>query len=432
MNLFSLGLLCFVATVPTVYSAYNITHGLPWTRWNISGKDEDLPRFFRFSPEQFVKFRKMLQSAIGKSSELPHNIKLAKKIKKFQTVLNGPFPCNTSNARSAVVPTSVHEVRPGDIDVVAAIGDSLTAGNGAAATNVFHVAIENRGISWSIGGQKNWREHMTIPNILREFNQNLIGYSKGDSIAQEKKAHFNVAEIGAISTDMPFMARVLVKRIRADPNVDFEKHWKLVTLMIGSNDFCTDLCYSPDIWATPEKHKKDIENVLDYLQANLPRTIVNFVVAPNLQIITEFSASPPLCYFTHVAECYCLFAAQYKHNLRNYIKVMELWQNAEEELVNLPKYKTSDDFAVVLQTFTRDLTFPTKKTRFGNTITDWSYLSADCFHFSQKGYQRAANALWNNMLEPVGNKSRDWKLEMTRFLCPTEESPYICTWKNCK
>lgn len=51
--------------------------------------------------------------------------------------------------------------------------------------------------------------------------------------------------------------------------------------MIGSNDFCTDLCYSPDIWATPEKHKKDIENVLDYLQANLPRTIVNFVVAPS-------------------------------------------------------------------------------------------------------------------------------------------------------
>lgn len=42
------------------------------------------------------------------------------------------FPCNPNGPgkRSDTVPMSAHTVRPGDIDIVAAIGDSLTAGNG--------------------------------------------------------------------------------------------------------------------------------------------------------------------------------------------------------------------------------------------------------------------------------------------------------------
>lgn len=56
-----------------------------------------------------------------------------------------------SEVRSKTRPTSVHALRPGDIDVVGAMGDSLTAANGAGASNVFQVLIENRGVSWSIG-----------------------------------------------------------------------------------------------------------------------------------------------------------------------------------------------------------------------------------------------------------------------------------------
>lgn len=56
--------------------------------------------------------------------------------------------------RSKVRPTSVHRLRPGDVDIVAAMGDSLTAGNGAVASNIFDVFTENRGMSWSIGNTK--------------------------------------------------------------------------------------------------------------------------------------------------------------------------------------------------------------------------------------------------------------------------------------
>lgn len=37
---------------------------------------------------------------------------------------------------------------------------------------------------------------------------------------------FNVAEIGAMSRDIPHEAKILVKRMRSDPNVDLKRHWK--------------------------------------------------------------------------------------------------------------------------------------------------------------------------------------------------------------
>jgi hypothetical protein len=62
------------------------------------------------------------------------------------------FPCNQSQKfRSKTRPTSVHRLMPGDIDVIAALGDSLTAGYGATATVQAQVAIENRGVGWSMG-----------------------------------------------------------------------------------------------------------------------------------------------------------------------------------------------------------------------------------------------------------------------------------------
>lgn len=45
-------------------------------------------------------------------------------------------------------------------------------------------------------------------------------------------------------------------------------------------------------------------------------------------------------------------------------------------------------------------------------------------------FSLAANALWNNMLEPVNKKTPDWTDTLTRFLCPTEEHPYFYTMDN--
>lgn len=64
-------------------------------------------------------------------------------------------------------------------------------------------------------------------SLYQEFNPNLIGYALGDSLAYHEESQLNVAETGAMSQDMPYMAEVLVKRIKSDPRIDVEKHWKV-------------------------------------------------------------------------------------------------------------------------------------------------------------------------------------------------------------
>lgn len=233
-----------------------------------------------------------------------------------------------------------------------------------------------------------------------------------------------------MSNDLPFMAKQLIKRIKSDPRVDLNNDWKLLTILMGSNDFCLDLCYV-DAQAAPERHRRNLIAALDLIRRNLPRTIVQIVVSPNLGlIITRFKGVSPVCQLTHSFECPCLFGLAYAHRQQEFIDVMRRWQQAEVDVANDPRYKGYDDFAVVTQTFTKNLTFPETVDRFGNRITDFTYLSEDCFHFSQKGYSRAANALWNNMLQRVSEKSTDWQMEFTRFICPTAESPYIYTYGN--
>jgi phospholipase B1, membrane-associated len=74
------------------------------------------------------------------------------------------------------------------------------------------------------GGDETWRTVLTLPNILKEFNPAIIGFSTGDGPAHARAAGFNVAEGGATSSDL---TKVLVKRIKADKRVDFHRDWKV-------------------------------------------------------------------------------------------------------------------------------------------------------------------------------------------------------------
>lgn len=84
----------------------------------------------------------------------------------------------------------MHQLKPGDIDIVGAIGDSLTAGNGAMALDILQIFVENKGVSWSIGGEENWRKFLTLPNILKEFNPNLYGYSLSKGLSHQKLSKY--------------------------------------------------------------------------------------------------------------------------------------------------------------------------------------------------------------------------------------------------
>jgi len=66
-----------------------------------------------------------------------------------------------------------------------------------------------------------------LPNILKVFNPKLIGYALGDALAEQRFSQFNVAEVGALSRDLPFMTRELVKRMKMDKRVNITEDWKV-------------------------------------------------------------------------------------------------------------------------------------------------------------------------------------------------------------
>lgn len=68
---------------------------------------------------------------------------------------------------------------------------------------------------------------------------------------------------------------------------------------------------------------------------------------------------------------------------KNYMYNLYYSQVENEEM------KNKDDFSVVLQTFTENLSLPVN--RFNKT--DLTYLGADCFHLSQKGYAKGKNTI---------------------------------------
>ena len=41
-----------------------------------------------------------------------------------------------------------------------------------------------------------------------------------------------------------------------------------------------------------------------------------------------------------------------------------------------------------------------------------------------------ANNLWNNLLEPVGNKNSTYTTLFKKFLYPTSEKSFLMTYKN--
>ncbi|XP_033356953.1 phospholipase B1, membrane-associated-like [Bombus vosnesenskii] len=325
-------------------------------------------------------YRNWLTQSYGTRNE--ERVSKLRNKNKFQdeVSIDVSFPCSVTAGRSSKVPESVHHLRPGDIDVIAAMGDSLTIGAGVTSFTIAEANIEDRGIAGSIGGQGTWRQYLTLPNILKEFNPKLVGYSLGDAISTNPAAQLNVAEGGAMSNDITFMATYLVNKIKHDPKVDINKHWKLISLMIGSNDFCSNTCVTSP-WTMLNDHKMDLINTLRILRDNLPRTFVALIPPPHLkELVTAHKGRESLrCYVSSIVGCPCLFALQFRNQRPEYYKIMERWQEIDEEVANYPEFHRNDFTVVILPTL-EHAKLPLAEDGF----SDLSYLNVDCFHWSQK------------------------------------------------
>ncbi|TKS86768.1 Phospholipase B1, membrane-associated [Collichthys lucidus] len=343
-------------------------------------------------------------------------------------IMGTEIPC-TDRIPSPTTPTSVHKLRPGDIKVVAAVGDSLTAGNGVGAKgdNLFLVMSEYRGLSWSIGGDENITTVTTLPNILKEFNPNVTGFSTGIGNQNTPGAFLNQAVAGAKSGGIPGQARRLIDIMKNDSTVDFENDWKLVTLFIGGNDLCQ---YCNDRAAlSPQNYSYHMMTSLDMLYKEVPRVIVNVMEILEIEGLRRIKRDSFGCNTLQKYVCPCfLLAGEDSSELAEVKRINRELQVETERLVYGDRYDGREDFAVVVQPFFQNTVVPLN----ADSRPDDTYFSADCFHFSERGHSDMAAALWNNMLEPVGKKQtyNNFTYGRKNIKCPSEEHPYIFTKEN--
>ncbi|GMT15672.1 hypothetical protein PFISCL1PPCAC_6969, partial [Pristionchus fissidentatus] len=318
--------------------------------------------------------------------------------------------------RSKVPPKSVHSLRYADIDIIAAIGDSITAANGAGAdpNDPVAVLIQYRGLAFSMGGDSTLEQHVTLTNILKKFNPSLFGYSMGTGSANVwQTARLNAAVPGAVSGDLVGQANDLVRRIKEHPDVEIINKWKLVHIFIGGNDLCA-WCDHQDTEA-PEQFRDNIRAAVRILQEHLPKTVVVLTGILDFSLLRRVDVNSKFCKTLHRDECPCEVNSKVSDQALHDASFQ--YMQREQELQDSGEFDTTDDFTLVVQPFFEGLT---DVPRLPNGDPDLTLFAPDCFHFSQYGHAMVAKNLWNNLNEPVGAKARTAELTNTEIplVCP--------------
>ena len=331
-------------------------------------------------------------------------------------------------------PSSIHALRPGDIDVVAAIGDSITAGCGIDAIFVLGSLTNYRGKSWSIGGDGDLdgslgnERVITIPNIIRKFHswrETLYGYSTGTGLKDSPNANLNRAVLGSEADALLEQTKEVIEKMRSDASIDMDNHWKLLTILIGGNDMC-GYCANKEAYS-PENYKAHLKDVLDELKSNVTKMMINLVPMFTITPLRSVSKGR-VCDVMQNILCGCGVDPQFANVID---QLAADYYQAMSDLANSGDYD-SQNFTVVLQPSLYGYS-PLHNRTTGET--DKTIFAPDCFHPNRLGHELLAYIYWNTMVRyPVGMKPLQYPIysELERqefkYACPDEDHPYI--WTN--
>jgi len=319
-------------------------------------------------------------------------------------------------------PDNINNLRPTDISLVMALGDSITAGFAMRDKWWFDGWFEYRGDSFSIGGDS---DLMTIPNFLLNYSPHLTGYSVGfrdgfdfvnynsnDSWIPHEPLidHLNAAISGAcvMHLDMEIDYLISQTSMMKNQGILSDDQWKLLTILIGANNLCA-FCLN-NSFSDPQYIQSELERDLEKIYKNFPRTFVNLLLLMNVEQVYYMSKSGEVCNYVQVKmldECPCVEANDTREEM---IQLVEVYNSILQNISQKWKAKNLDDFAVVIQPFLQQ-----------SVLTKDELSPLDCFHPNQYGDQLMAIGLWNNMLTPSAQKKNTIN-ENDVPLCPNNET----------
>eukprot|EP01111_Echinosteliopsis_oligospora_P007538 TRINITY_DN2273_c0_g1_i2.p1 TRINITY_DN2273_c0_g1~~TRINITY_DN2273_c0_g1_i2.p1 ORF type:complete len:222 (-),score=57.57 TRINITY_DN2273_c0_g1_i2:153-818(-) len=172
------------------------------------------------------------------------------------------------------VPANISDLTPADIQVVIAIGDSITAGFGMMGRSGY--LDEFRGQSWSIGGDEN---ATTMANFLKTYNPNVVGMSLGHHFVElcygpicpgqyhPTQDVLDCAQSGAMIEDLvKHEMKYLMDQLTSNPAININEDWKLITILIGANDLCAS-CTLFKPFLSPDEYEAHLDTLLSEIRA---------------------------------------------------------------------------------------------------------------------------------------------------------------------
>lgn len=84
--------------------------------------------------------------------------------------------------------------------------------------------------------------------------------------------------------------------------------------------------------------RRDLTLVLRILRDNLPRTMVNIVLPPNVEIIKNFTNKPGECETLHYLECPCMISLTHLKNIGKSMDTIKRWNTVVKEVVDMEEF----------------------------------------------------------------------------------------------
>lgn len=317
-------------------------------------------------------------------------------------------------------PKDISDLRPDDIGLVMALGDSVTAGFGARVFSPLDARIlqEYRGLSFCMGGD---HRAPTIANFLKHYRPDIIGPSRGAHLielclggvfcAPDELAYhphqdvFNAALSGAVSGTLGLESKYLLGQVIRHHAANITGDWKLLTIFIGSNELCHSSCVGKEDGqaGTPGDFEQRLVLTIAKLRSRLPKLLINLLLLPDMSQVYSFARQNTLrC--MHALRllgsiCPCAMSrgetgrramrrttAEYNARLRRLAKRLNARATSEAERKRVPR-----DFGVIVSPILCD-------TDMQRDMPAHFASRFDCFHPSAAAHRSLALGIWYGMV----------------------------------
>lgn len=340
---------------------------------------------------------------------------------------------------SANVNRDGSKIRPSDVKAIMAIGDDLLAAL-AAKTSLDDVhsidnsvVMEYRGISFATGADP---LALSLNSLFKHYNGDMVDGSRGahpvplcpggvlckhhdsHSYTAPLQDRLNVAISGATSRSLGVQFREL--RRRAAKLHVAASEWKLLVVYIGAVDLCHFGCQSnlaPEMEGSGEHFEVRIRSLMGNIAKHLPKTIVTFILLPDLSQLPRFIKKHHKKCGTKdkkriaMAQCPCAIT----NDIQSRWSLAAAVQDYNSRLLKIASdyNRKYDEQVVVHVSATLRDTLPHKH-------IPVNFVSPlDCLHMTMAAHKSLAARVWRGLFQRLSDQPQHLTLDEDVY-CPNE------------